>query len=139
MRILVRVKRPIGEIAKLKKVLIDGKTILYQKQKGLRPEWKFKFTNQSLYYTRILFLFKILTVDIFPEAPEAIKYDYEIAKVDTPKYDKTTSHFFVHKGVRKALSSEMDKKPSFLQYLPIILLMIVLGFLYLISRRLGVF
>jgi len=139
MRILVRVKRPIGEIAKLKKVLIDGKTILYHKKKGLRPEWKIKFTNQSLYYTRILGFFKVLTIDVFPEAPEAIKYDYEVAKADTPKYDKTTSHFFVHKGVREALSSEMDKKPSFIQYLPIILMIIALGLLYLISRRLGVF
>ena len=86
-RIKVRVKTPLKEITKWRKPEQDGKTIVMRKKKKKEYGWEFSFSNKSLVPVKGL-LGSHFAVDVFPEAPKAIEYDYQGKKTDQPRLTK---------------------------------------------------
>jgi hypothetical protein len=145
VKLLVRIKRNVGEYSKIKKTENDGKTILMQKGKKNRPEWKFNFTRKSLYFSRkwswfpVPFPKRMLTVDVFQYALEAIEYDFDGEVLDKqPIFDREAEDKIVKADVLKHYGKSPKEKTSGLTWIMLFLTIMTLVLLLWGFNRMGV-
>jgi hypothetical protein len=92
--LLIRIKA-YPEKTKICKPNEEDNTVVIQKEKkGKKPEWKANYTRNCKVPLRGLFK-PPYALDIFPDATNAIEYDWELKKTDQPKWDKEQSYKFV--------------------------------------------
>ena len=121
-KLRIRIKRPLGEVTVTRKVERDGVTVIVWKKRGELPEWKFTFDRDSVYPTKKTFLGgKVETVDAFPFATEAVKYDYLAKEEDQAIYDRYTEEKLVNAKVLEGLGEEEKQKAPALLWIIFIL------------------
>jgi hypothetical protein len=107
-KILVRVKRPGSEVVFLKKPLLDGRTIVMEKQKkGLA--WAFTYSQTELVKTGPLGLFRRSSVSVIHGASKAISLNYEGKELEAPTWSRTTAGGFFTASVIKAAGQTGQK------------------------------
>lgn len=123
-RVKIRVKSPVGEKEFLRKANRDGTSITVFKGSEKRgvPEWTFKFTTKALYFTKKMFM-RMLTVDVFAEAEEAIEYDFSLEETKQPKFTKEEAERWVKS---RSLKKYMEGAESQTKILTLIMLVAII-------------
>jgi hypothetical protein len=108
---LIRIKGTSAEKTVIRRVQNDLKTIIIDKEKkGFKKQalWSFTFERQSVINTRRFGMWWP-TIDVVYGATKACTIDLEGKTIQTPFWDKDTSHKFITTELIKALSSALSE------------------------------
>lgn len=122
---LIRIK-----YATEKKMLVapEGNEIILDKGKGRHPSWRVKFDMACLYFSKQNFgLSKRLTMDVMPDASEAIPY-YKPLKdeKDIPKWTRKEHEEYANLDVLKALQKLGAQRTSPILWIIIVLVIVAI-------------
>jgi len=109
-RVLIRVKTPLKEFRRWIKPHNDGKTIIMEKGKGKKPEWRFTYTKQSVVPFSHWFSEK-KAIDVFYESEHAIEYNYPRKITVQPRLTKEQIRVFALMEAMKQRYSKLPKLP----------------------------
>lgn len=134
-KMLVRIK-----YAKEKKMLVapEGDTVKLGEQqslgkgKGSIPAWRVKFTMACLYFSG--WPFKRLTIDVMPDAKEAIPYFADLTPDKIPKWTRKEHEEYAQLDVLRSLRSLGEQKTSIVMWIIIVLIIIDIALPFLMGR-----
>lgn len=109
----VYIKDPLGDKIEWHKPQTDekGNFIVMRKAKGKGFGWLFHFDNRHVQYGHGRFG-KYQYVEIFPESPEAIAFDYGGRDVEQHHWDKKTNEEYVNRKLLERRGEEPKEQKS---------------------------